>query len=437
MSIIRFRGCVITLFIFSLWLSSVASAQQTIDADILQRITKAKTELNNLQRNISGKSQAYAQKLDQRENEITSLRTQVAAQQRLADEQLLSLDKLKERVDQWEARSNYQSQMLRHFGDAAGLSGELQNQEDPLAVIVQHFESTLAPTWKPVKVILPGGTVAESPTLKMGPVEVTLDQETQLAGLLVREQGLEPQVLDLWGAEEKSNFLQLRESGYGYFTFDPTLGNALQLRGSGNGIADHLKKGGIWAVPIVFFGILSLLIAVLKGVQLLRLPKVNDAMLEQVKNGARPSHAITDLPVEARKAYENAGAAQRKLIQIALNNPVSQQRDDLMVANLMENKHVLEKYMGIVAISAAVAPLLGLLGTVSGMIDTFKMMTIFGSGDASTVSGGISEALITTELGLIVAIPSLLVSALLTRQIKHYMHRLENFAIRLSKVSFG
>ncbi|RZA05465.1 MAG: MotA/TolQ/ExbB proton channel family protein, partial [Moraxellaceae bacterium] len=95
-----------------------------------------------------------------------------------------------------------------------------------------------------------------------------------------------------------------------------------------------------------------------------------------------------------------------------------------------------DMYMGIVATSAAVAPLLGLLGTVSGMINTFKMMTIFGSGDVSTVSGGISEALITTELGLIVAVPSLVISAILTRQIKTYSHAMENFAIKISKINF-
>ena len=65
------------------------------------------------------------------------------------------------------------------------------------------------------------------------------------------------------------------------------------------------------------------------------------------------------------------------------------------------------------------------------------MMTIFGTGDASTVSGGISEALITTELGLIVAIPSLIISALLSRRTKSYNAKLEANAIKLSKINFA
>lgn len=423
------------LGIFVIFFSLATSAQESVDANILQRISKAKNELQNVQRKISEQSRVYAQKLDEHEREIKALRAQVATQQRMADEQLLSLDKLKERVEQWETRSNYQSQMLRHFGDVVGLSAEMQKQDDPLANIVQYFESAADPQWRTIRIIFPGGKVAEAPVLKLGPVQVALETETKMAGPLVREPGLEPQALDVWDSDRQAGLWQLQEQGFGYIPFDPTLGNALQLRGSGSGIVEHLRKGGVWALPIVFFGFLSLLIAIFKGGQLMRLPKVNDSLLSELKD-AGSVQTSAELPLPARQSFEKAGTAQRKLVQIAFAHPVSQQRDDLLVANLMEHKHQLEKYMGVVALSAAVAPLLGLLGTVSGMIDTFKMMTIFGSGDASTVSGGISEALITTELGLIVAIPSLLISALLSRQIKNHMHRLENFAIKLSKLSF-
>ena len=70
------------------------------------------------------------------------------------------------------------------------------------------------------------------------------------------------------------------------------------------------------------------------------------------------------------------------------------------------------------------------------MINTFMMMNTFGTGDAATVSGGISEALVTTELGLIVAIPSLILSALLSRKAKSHNAKLEANAIQLSKYEF-
>jgi biopolymer transport protein ExbB len=82
-----------------------------------------------------------------------------------------------------------------------------------------------------------------------------------------------------------------------------------------------------------------------------------------------------------------------------------------------------------VAVSAAAAPLLGLLGTVTGIIKTFQLITVFGSGDVKSLSGGISEALITTKYGLIVAIPSLLIHAFLSRKAKGVIGRMETEAV--------
>jgi biopolymer transport protein ExbB len=78
-----------------------------------------------------------------------------------------------------------------------------------------------------------------------------------------------------------------------------------------------------------------------------------------------------------------------------------------------------------VAISASAAPLLGLLGTVTGIMNTFSLITIYGTGDVKTLSSGISEALITTEYGLIVAIPSLLLHAFLSSKVRKIVNNLE------------
>jgi biopolymer transport protein ExbB len=70
-----------------------------------------------------------------------------------------------------------------------------------------------------------------------------------------------------------------------------------------------------------------------------------------------------------------------------------------------------------------------LLGTVTGMINTFKLITMFGTGDAKTLSSGISEALVTTECGLIVAVTALLIHAFLTRRIRGFITSLEQAAV--------
>jgi biopolymer transport protein ExbB len=77
---------------------------------------------------------------------------------------------------------------------------------------------------------------------------------------------------------------------------------------------------------------------------------------------------------------------------------------------------------------AAVSPLLGLLGTVTGMIETFQSITLFGTGDPKLMSGGISQALITTQLGLAVAIPLVLFHSLLVGRANRLVEKLGKFS---------
>ncbi len=100
-----------------------------------------------------------------------------------------------------------------------------------------------------------------------------------------------------------------------------------------------------------------------------------------------------------------------------------------MFEKVLSAKLKLESLLPFIAISASSAPLLGLLGTVTGIINTFKLITVFGSGDVKSLSGGISEALITTEYGLIVAIPSLLLHAFLSRQARGMIDKMEKCAV--------
>ncbi|WP_187409619.1 MotA/TolQ/ExbB proton channel family protein [Saccharophagus sp. K07] len=411
---------------------SIAQQSQTIETQLLERLTKSKNELQALEREITNKSNTYADRLRKKEATIQELRNQAAAQQRLADEQLVSLEKLKERVEQWSAQSHYQQHILTEYSIATQMNVADGSKYRILDLAAERINAALNPAWQESDVLSSDGHIYAVPSLTLGPVSIGLETETQSAGLIIKETGQPSRMISVFNSASNKEFFALHQTGTGLYTFDPTLGNALQLHHHNEKLTDHLRKGGLWAIPILIFGALSLMIALLKTAQILRLPKVKRNLAEEIQAlvNKDADHSAID------QVSSQAGPDQRELVSIARSVPVSQQRDDLLVAFLMEHKHKLEKYMGVVATSAAIAPLLGLLGTVSGMISTFKMMTIFGSGDAATVSGGISEALVTTELGLIVAIPSLVVSALLTRQIKSYCHKLENFAIKLSKISF-
>jgi len=103
--------------------------------------------------------------------------------------------------------------------------------------------------------------------------------------------------------------------------------------------------------------------------------------------------------------------------------------EEILYEKILAVRPKLERFLPFIALTAAAAPLLGLLGTVTGMIKTFNLITIFGTGDAKSLSSGISEALVTTELGLIVAIPALILHGLLARMARQKIGDMEQTAV--------
>jgi biopolymer transport protein ExbB len=112
-----------------------------------------------------------------------------------------------------------------------------------------------------------------------------------------------------------------------------------------------------------------------------------------------------------------------------------EQLEDQVSESLLEETPRIERFGTAIMVIAAVAPLLGLLGTVTGMISTFSVITEHGTGDPKMLAGGISEALITTQLGLIVSIPALLLGTLLKSQAEALLGRLEWAALHVINLS--
>jgi biopolymer transport protein ExbB len=99
--------------------------------------------------------------------------------------------------------------------------------------------------------------------------------------------------------------------------------------------------------------------------------------------------------------------------------------------------HELERFLNTLGTIASVTPLLGLLGTVVGMIKVFAAIMIHGVGDPGILAGGISEALITTAAGLTVAIPSLIFHRYFERLVDEYVLNMEEEALKLIDVMHG
>lgn len=108
--------------------------------------------------------------------------------------------------------------------------------------------------------------------------------------------------------------------------------------------------------------------------------------------------------------------------------------DELMLRYATEKlRSSLRRRLAVIAVLAAVAPLLGLLGTVLGMIQTFEVIAIFGTSNAKAMAGGISVALITTQTGLLVAIPGLFISGSLSRRATRLESALDEFSLALRR----
>ncbi|GAA5128573.1 MotA/TolQ/ExbB proton channel family protein [Alloalcanivorax gelatiniphagus] len=99
--------------------------------------------------------------------------------------------------------------------------------------------------------------------------------------------------------------------------------------------------------------------------------------------------------------------------------------------------HDLEKYLSTLGSIAAIAPLLGLLGTVIGMIDVFAAIMIHGTGDAAQLAGGISQALLTTAAGLVVAIPAIYFHRFFLRRVEEITVSMERAAVHLVDLVHG
>ena len=111
---------------------------------------------------------------------------------------------------------------------------------------------------------------------------------------------------------------------------------------------------------------------------------------------------------------------------IAVPNSNSSEQLELMLDEVvLRESGKLESLVWLVRIVSVVAPLMGLLGTVTGMIRTFQSITLFGAGDPRMMAGGISEALVTTMLGLVTAIPLVLLHAALANNTKKIVDTLD------------
>jgi biopolymer transport protein ExbB len=178
---------------------------------------------------------------------------------------------------------------------------------------------------------------------------------------------------------------------------DPTRGGLLSMLTKTPTLLERVQQGGAIGYIIVAIGLFGL---VLVGLRLTTLGRIAGKVNRQLRE---PGNASANNPL-GRVLLAAGDSNERDIDAIEL----------LLDEAILRETPALQRGLGLLKLLAAVAPLLGLLGTVTGMILTFQSITLFGSGDPRLMAGGISQALVTTVLGLVVAIPLLFSHTLLS-----------------------
>ncbi|MEM8919834.1 MAG: MotA/TolQ/ExbB proton channel family protein, partial [Pseudomonadota bacterium] len=191
---------------------------------------------------------------------------------------------------------------------------------------------------------------------------------------------------------------------------DPSQGDLLGLLADMPNLLDRVQQGGLPGYVVLFLLLVGLIIGIAK---LIALFLTGNA----VRRTAATRQAGNSNPL-ARifQAYEDSKKDDVEALELRLDEAI------------LKETPKLERGVNIVRVLAAIAPLLGLLGTVVGMIRTFTQITLVGTGDPKTMADGISQALVTTVEGLVAAVPLLLLHAFVSAQAKSVQQVLEEQA---------
>jgi biopolymer transport protein ExbB len=194
--------------------------------------------------------------------------------------------------------------------------------------------------------------------------------------------------------------LQGATAGTVRMAVDPSRGSILALLVQTPNLEERLRYGGWVGYGIIGLGAFALVLGLLR---LLVLTAVDRRLQRQEAS----KEVRTDNPLGRilKLARDNADADVETL---------ERKLDEAMVRETSK----LERLVWVVKVVSVVAPLMGLLGTVTGMIHTFQAITLFGTGDPKLMAGGISEALVTTMLGLVVAIPLVLMHSVIASKVR-------------------
>lgn len=424
---------------------SAASDQATAD------LKNSLTELAEVREAITAEKIPLISAVSGVEDEVIRKKAELDRLRRLRDNSDLGLNRLRDQVESMKEQNEYAAGLLDEFvrsfetridysetqlyskaAEDARLALDdsdmsqaerFEKQLEVIGVALGRMEKLTGGYTFEGRALAPHGDIEEGTYAAFGPTVYFASKQSDLAGLTFNKLNAAVAAVAVPGPEYAAGIRNFVETGSGDIPADATLGKAMKVVEGNDSVAEHLAKGGSVGVVIIVLGLICLLLGLIKMLEIIGFktpkPELVQTVLDHLKSGdvanakTAASKDTTGLvPAGAEHAFETRGTLE-----------------EILYERILAVRPRLERFLPFIALTAAAAPLLGLLGTVTGMIKTFNLITIFGTGDAKSLSSGISEALVTTELGLIVAIPALIIHGLLSRMARKKLGDMEQTAV--------
>ena len=430
-------------FVAAALLSSSALAQEAKSLDeLLQLIQNSKLSESKEYR---AREAAFMKDQRQQAQQLKSAQSTKAAEERRSDqlEQTIRDNDLKLAAlrEQRDKRLGSLKELFGHLTGAAGdvranltqsiVSAEIPGRTDFLDELIEKMSSdTKLPSIEDIEklwyeqqremvesgkvskfsatVLKASGEQAEMEVVRIGSYNLVSDGtylEYNPENGLVSELARQPSKHQGGAAD-----LQSASSGFTKVGLDPTGpfgGSLLAALINTPTLEERWHHGGIVGYVITAVFAFAILLAIWRFIVL-------TGMSGKVKSQLKAEEASENNPLgRVLKVAEDNPGLDAESLELKLHEAVLKERPSI------------ESGLNLLKIISMVAPLLGLLGTVTGMIITFQMITLFGAGDPKAMAGGISQALITTVLGLVVAIPTVLMHTLVNGKAQRILHILE------------
>jgi biopolymer transport protein ExbB len=309
----------------------------------------------------------------------------------------------------WDSLTSSQLPPRKDLLDRLGRSKELPSTAD-LEALWYELTREMTEQGQVVRydapVLTTEGRVEEREVVRAGPFSAVSRGRYLLwepAEEKLRELTRQPPARYVGTAESFENL----ESGSGVLAVDPSRGSLLSALTDTPNFTERIQQGGYVGYTIIGLGAFALLLGLVRWVAVtITSRKVAAQQNSDYVNKGNPLGRVLAV-------FEDNREADAETLELKLDEAV-----------LRESSRI-QRLMWIVKTVSVVAPLLGLLGTVTGMIQTFQAITLFGAGDPKMMAGGISEALVTTMLGLMTAIPLVLLYDTLSNSARYVVDVLD------------